>query len=241
MSATLDTLLTKLGSKFQLNFEPLIIDEHEFQVLNIANMPEHLDHLIQTRAIKNPLKDLPLWAKVWPASFVLGRLLRKYTSNYTTLLELGAGCGILSLTASCYGFSSILCTDIHPDALTMAQINVLKNNLEAKIKVQALDVGAPSPTHANLPHFDMIAAAELLYLEELHRPLVKFLQHHLNKDGLALFCTDHARHKPRFAKLASQYFTLQEGHIGVKTTADDGVTPERRLYDVLLVRHYQAS
>ena len=74
----LDAILARIGRKFDASFEPLSVDGSDLQVLSINNMQAYLDALINSKAIKNPLKDLPLWAKIWPASFVLGRYLRKF-------------------------------------------------------------------------------------------------------------------------------------------------------------------
>ena len=236
MPETLDTILATIGQKYAVQFDPLQVDDQTLEVLTITNMTEHIDDLLRFNRIKNPLKDLPLWAKVWPSSIILGRLLRKYDLNGKHLLELGAGLGIVSLVAANYGLEQITTTDIQPDALLMAKANVLKNNLDNKIQVKSLDVSAPSDINASWPSYDFIVASELLYLEELHRPLVKFLERHLKPAGLGLFCTDHARQKPHFAKLAKKSFELQEGHIGVKTTGDDGQI-ERRIYDILIIKH----
>lgn len=235
MPETLDALLATISQKFTARFEPLTIDDLTLEVLSIENIPEHIETMLRTNQIKNPLKDLPLWAKVWPGAMILGRLLRKYEPEGKTLLELGAGLGTLSLIAQHYGLAKVITTDVNPDALMVAKANVLKNNLADKIEVKLLDVSKPTNENASWPSFDFIVASELLYLEELHRPLVKFLEHHLKIDGLGLFCTDRARRKPHFAKLAQKSFDLQEGHIGVKTTEND--TNERRIYDILLVRH----
>ena len=234
MNDTLDTLLEDIGHRFEVEFEPLAVDGRSLSVLTVRNMREHLDRLIAEHAIRNPLRDLPLWAKIWPGSFVLGRLLRRYEPAGKTLLELGGGCGILSLIAAGYGFSAITTSDINEDALRFARANILKNSLENLIAARFVDVRAPSPDNAHLGSFDCIAASELLYLEELHRPLLKFLGRHLKAQGRAFFCTDHARAKPHFAKLARRQFAVEEGHIGVKSENDDG-TPSRRVYDILIL------
>lgn len=74
---TLDQLLERIRSRFRVDFKPLDIDGRELQVLDVENMTQYLDKLIGTNAIKNPLLDLPLWAKVWPGSFILEIFLRK--------------------------------------------------------------------------------------------------------------------------------------------------------------------
>ena len=110
----LDDLLARIRTTFDVDFEPLVIDDLTLEVLSIRNMQAYLDGMLARKAIRNPLKDLPLWAKVWPASFVLGRYLRHFAPQGKRLLELGAGCGTLSLVAAHYGFARIICTDISP-------------------------------------------------------------------------------------------------------------------------------
>ena len=236
MANELPKLLEEIGKSFTVAFEPLDIEDTHFEILAIQNMREHLDSMLARKAIKNPLHDLPLWAKVWSGSFVLGRLLRKYQPEGRTLLELGGGCGILSLVASRYGFASIVTSDINEGALRFARANVLHNHLEELIRVVRLDVSLPVNEHDSFPSFDLIAASELLYLEELHRPLLKFLGRHLKAGGTALFCTDYARRQPHFAKLAAKYFQCQDGHIGVRAKNVEG-EEERRLYTITILQH----
>ncbi len=224
----LDALLEQIQQKFTVDFEPLHVDDSPLDVLSITNMTEHLDKLIDNKAIHNPLKDLPLWAKVWPASFVLGRYLRKLEPEGKSLLELGAGCGTLGLLASRYGFSSVCISDIVDDALLFAKANVLKNNLEHIVQVRHVDI-TDSRASLGETRFDMIAASEILYLEELHRPLIKCLQRHLKAGGKAILCTDMARKRPRFFKQAAKNFTIQELLVGVRGTNEQG-EEEKRVY-----------
>lgn len=230
----LDSLLAAIRTTFDVDFEPLQVDDGALEVLTIRNMQAHLDGLLQRKAIHNPLKDLPLWAKVWPGSFVLGRLLRKCEPEGKNLLELGAGCGILSMVAARYGFKRIVLSDIVEDALRFAKANVLRNNLQDQVEVRFVDVTTPGRDPRFSEGFDLIAASELLYLDELHRPLLKFVDRHLAPGGKALFCTDLARAKPHFAKLAAKSFKLMEGRIGVKSRDEDG-EEQRRIYSILIL------
>lgn len=232
--SALENLLAKIRETFDVDFEPLVIDDLSFEVLAIRNMQSYLDGMLARKAIRNPLKDLPLWAKVWPASFVLGRYLRHFEPEGKSLLELGAGCGTLSLVASRYGFARIVCSDIVPEALRFAEANVLRNHLEDIIDVTSVDVTRPGRDPRFAEGFDLMAASELLYLDELHRPLLKFIDRHLAPGGKAVFATDLARAKPHFAKLAAKNFRVDERRIGLTSRDEDG-REQRRAYSLLVV------
>lgn len=64
----LDQILADIRKTFDVDFVPLQLDDGQLEVLNINNMQSHLDGLLARHAIHDPLKDLPLWAKVWPGA-----------------------------------------------------------------------------------------------------------------------------------------------------------------------------
>ncbi len=235
MSQNLDEILSKIEQKFSVSFEALDIDKDPIHVLSINNMKKHLDGLIAKKSIHDPLKDLPLWTKIWPASFVLGRFLRKLEPEGKTLLELGAGCGTTSIIASRYGFSKVQVTDNVDDALLFARANIIKNSLEHVAAVRRVDI-KDSRASLNDARFDIIAASEILYLEDLHRPLIKCIQRHLAKDGKAVICTDMARRRPRFVKQAAKVFNVTEHLVGVRST-DANDKEERRVYALHILEH----
>ncbi len=230
---TLEQLLERIAKRFKVGFKPLAIDGTTYEVLDVENMTQYIDKLIGTHAIKDPLKDLPLWAKVWPGSFVLEMYLRKkYACTGKTFLELGCGCGILSMLASRLGFASLTASDVEDDALLFTRANILKNRLGDKITVSHVDVARPGVDPRFAAGIDFIAASELLYLDSLHRPLLKFLSRHLASGGKAVFCTDMARRKPHFAKLATKEFKVEEVFAPAKMTDAEG-NPSQRLYSLL--------
>lgn len=230
----LESLLKKIGRTFQTGFEPLQLEEQTMQALTITNMKSHLSGLIRKGRIKNPLRDLPLWAKVWPSSFILGRFLRRFEPAGKSLLDIGCGMGTCGLVASQYGFARVVLADIDTSALDFARANVLRNGLQDRIETRMLDVSQPAAESNFSERFDLIAASELLYLDKLHAPLLRFLDAHLNEDGKAVFCTDLARKKPAFGALASRDFAVQEGNVRVKTHLEDG-SQEKRVYNLLIL------
>lgn len=225
MPFPLDALLARIRERFEARFEQLDVDGKPLDVLTIQNMPAYLDSLLARNALGDPLRDLPLWAKVWPASFVLGRYLRKLEPENRTLLEIGAGCGVTGCIAARYGFRRIVISDIVEDALLFAQANVLQNKLAEQVEVRQVDVTATRLGE----RFDYIAASEILYLRELHQPLLDFLRQHLAPAGKAVFCTDLARRQDAFFTLAEQEFTVTQRFVGVRTSGEDE-TPEHRVY-----------
>lgn len=48
----LDTLLATIRRTFDVDYEPLQVDDDTLQVLTIHNMQAHLDNLLHTRAIR---------------------------------------------------------------------------------------------------------------------------------------------------------------------------------------------
>ena len=211
----LDQILADIRKTFDVDFVPLQLDDGQLEVLNINNMQSHLDGLLARHAIHDKLEP-----------------------EGKTMLELGGGCGVLSLVASRYGFRHIVTSDIVNDALQFARANVLRNKLQDLIDVCYLDVSRPGKDERFPEGFDRIVASELLYLDDLHRPLLKFVDRHLAPGGKAVFCTDMARAKPHFAKLAAKTFQVQEGHIGVKSQDADG-KEQRRIYVLHILERKQ--
>lgn len=226
-SRALDALLAQAREKFDVEFETMDLEGTPLHLLSVSNMKGHLDDLLARKAIHNPLKDLPLWAKVWPASFVLGRYVRKLEPEGKSLLEIGAGCGVAGCVASRYGFAKVCLSDIVDDALLFARINVLKNALEDRVSVSRVDVASTRLEQ----RFDMIIASEILYLDDLHRPLLKFALRHLAAGGKAIFCTDMARRRPHFFKQAAKDFHVSENLVGVRSVNAEG-EEERRVYAI---------
>lgn len=230
----LDEILEKINRKFATSFEPLIVDGRELQILSIDNMPAYLDKLVARGAIANPLRDLPLWAKVWPASFLLGRFLRKFDVAGKTSLELGAGMGVCSLIAARSGFARVIVTDNSADALECARANILKNNLQDVAETASLDIAAAGSDPRFREGVDFIVGSEIFYLDNLHRPLLKFIESRLAPGGRAVFCADVARAKPKFRKMAEKNFVVREVRIGA-VSRDEQNKEEKRVYTTLIL------
>ncbi len=233
--AALETVLAGIDRRFKVSFTPMDYDGARLEILDVENMTQYLDALAASGRVANPLKELPIWAKVWPGSFVLETYLRrKVACEGRRLLELGCGVGVLSLLAARLGFASITASDVEENALLFTRANVLKNGLEDVIEVAAVDVTRPGRDPRLPEPFDVIAASEILYLDELHGPLLNFIERHLADGGQAVFCTDTARRKPHFAKKAARRFKVTEGYLPGSFTDAEG-EQHRRLYSLLVL------
>jgi len=101
---------------------------------------------------------LPYWADVWPSSVILATRLANAPGAGRTLLELGCGLGIVSITALRSGFD-VLSTDYYEDALLFARANAWRN-LAREPAVRMVDWRALPP---DLGAYDLVVAADVLY------------------------------------------------------------------------------
>src|SRR6478752_2829839 len=83
--------------------------------------PENTDALISE---EDMVRDdrLPYWADIWPSSRILARALARETGTGRTLLELGAGLGLVSIGAMRAGYD-VLASDYYDDALLFTRAN----------------------------------------------------------------------------------------------------------------------
>jgi predicted nicotinamide N-methyase len=101
---------------------------------------------------------LPYWADVWPSSVILAKRLANDAGGGRSLLELGCGLGIVSITAMRSGFD-VLASDYYEDALRFTRANAWRN-LRREPAVRMIDWRALPP---DLGTYDAIVAADVLY------------------------------------------------------------------------------
>jgi predicted nicotinamide N-methyase len=101
---------------------------------------------------------LPYWADVWPSSLILARRMANDAGSGRSVLELGCGLGIVSITAMRSGFK-VLASDYYEDALRFTRANAWRN-LRREPAVRMIDWRA---LPADLGTYDLIIAADVLY------------------------------------------------------------------------------
>lgn len=108
----------------------------------------------------DPLRNFPLWAKIWEASLLLAsKMATRKVCPGEHLIELGAGLGVAGLAAAAFGHA-ITITEYDPHALAFLEANRLENQCTTA-RVRRLD-------WHNLDladRFDVILGSELIYKE----------------------------------------------------------------------------
>ncbi|MCB9706719.1 MAG: methyltransferase domain-containing protein [Myxococcales bacterium] len=131
---------------------------------------------------------IPYWAELWPSASILAERLQDAPRAAPgapraggALLELGAGVGLVSLVAQAAGYRA-LATDYYGDALAFARANAWLNG-QGDLAIREVDWRA---LPADLPRFDLVVAADVLY-EPAHAELIAAtIDRALAPGGLAL-------------------------------------------------------
>lgn len=228
--ADLDELLALARTRYEVEFETISAGGVTLDILQIANMREILDKSIAEGNLSDALETLPLWAKIWPASLILGHMLRHIPPEGHSLLEVGAGCGVAGLVAAGLGFPSVCITDVHEDALLFARINILKNNLQGRAFARRVDLRADNLDK----RFSLIIGSEILYMNHLYGPLARFLKRHIlpaasRPEPQVLLASDHRRDVRPFFQRAEKDFHAAHRHIGARAGDSGDSRAERHL------------
>jgi predicted nicotinamide N-methyase len=144
------------------------LDDRQFRLLLPAQPDEFLEQL------EEPTFDVretdPYWAQLWPASFLLARLV--YGSNWAKharAIELGCGIGVVGLAALLAGLD-VTFTDRVGLAVATAVENAHRNGF-ANARGFVLDWAQPPQVQ-----FPLILACDVLYDRELHASLLRAIE-----------------------------------------------------------------
>lgn len=141
---------------------------------------------------------------VWPCSLVLVKFVERWhppscasTENpYADLLnftrkrgvELGAGCGGAAMGLYLMGLNDIVVTDIAP-VMPALKHNLKRNKpvLQKALKTAQLYWANKAQMNTLGPPFDVVIAADVVYIEESVPPLVETMEKLVADDGVVLF------------------------------------------------------
>jgi predicted nicotinamide N-methyase len=215
------TLYNTIKDRYKVAFELLRIREHRLQLLKITDLEQILDG-------KDPLKDVstfPFWIRLWEAAIVLSEFVAGLPCNPgTSLLELGAGLGAPGLTAAAAGFQVTL-TDYEDLILDFERINAAASKLQ-NVQFAMLDWLDPP----EMPQYDVIVGAEILFREEFFEPLLGVLRKALKPEGVVYLAHDIKRRSLEpFLKLAEKEYIISASRRKLKSLDEDKIILMNRL------------
>ena len=134
-----------------------------------------------------PAPDLnlpdPWWAIYWPGGQVLARTIlhNPRLLRGRRVLDLGSGCGALSLAAVRSGAESVTANDIDLNAFTATKLNMKLNNIqEDKIDFLADDLLQNQQHWDILQNIDTLLIGDMFYDELMGSSVLKICQEFVN-------------------------------------------------------------
>jgi predicted nicotinamide N-methyase len=122
----------------------------------------------------------PYWAVPWPSGLALARWVAREPPRGDRVLELGCGLGLPAVVAARGGAAYVMATDVNTDAVVFAAHNLHLNGVTGD--TAAGDWRETVAALASEP-WDLVLAADVLYLRENVEALVDVLPKLLSPDG----------------------------------------------------------
>jgi predicted nicotinamide N-methyase len=193
-------IYNRIRKTYSLTFDRLDVGERKLRLLKLADLEEYLDG-------RDPLADVsqfPFWIRLWDAAMILAYLLgSQRDSSGKTLLELGAGLGAPGLAAAANGYKVTL-SDYEKIILDFQRVSAAASGLR-DIRFVHLDWLQPQ----EMPPFDVLAGAEILFRESFFEPLLYLFETLLKPEGTIYLAHDASRQSlPKFLALAEKSFEI---------------------------------
>ncbi len=203
MDKLLDIAVKKFG---EVEFQEVAVGDVTVQVLQLKNMQQYLDKLMdKTRAGQKVA--LPLWAKIWPSSAVMGYSLSRFPlAEGSNVLEVGGGTAVNGLVLATRGYD-VTVVDKDADSVLFSRINALKNGLGDNVSVIQSDF-----TESLGKKFDCIVGCELLYDERVFEVMADFVEANLveGEEGEVFFSLDLKKAAKSFFEKSNEYFKIMK-------------------------------
>ena len=189
--------LESFHKQYDTTTNEVVIGGRKFQVL----LPKDLTRFINTRDV---FHKFPLWAKIWPASWVLADYLAQMPATSSKkILEIGGGTGLVSIVAAACGHNITL-TESNPDALQFARANALVNGCP-QLTIRELDWNRPQLNNT----VDFIVASEVAYKKEDLQPLLSLFERFLSPEGEVLLAGEMRRVSKEFYQQLETGFNVR--------------------------------
>lgn len=190
----------QIRKKYQVAFEPLRVRDKELQLLQVTD----LEALLGGKDPFRNVSDFPFWVKLWESALVLSDLMAQLPPvPGQSLLELGAGLGAPGLVAAANGYQVTL-SDFDPLILDFQRVSAAASGLN-DVRFELIDWQKPP----DLPRFDLIIGAEILFREDFFVPLLQVFSKLLTPEGTVYLAHDVRRKSlPTFLKLAEKDYEI---------------------------------
>lgn len=190
----------KLARTYKMDFDTLKLRGRELQILQVADIEPLLGG-------KDPFEDVstfPFWVRLWESAILLADLmLSQPVEQGATLLELGAGLGAPGLAAAANGYRVTL-SDYESHILDFERVSAAVNRLE-NVDFTIIDWKNPP----ELPPFDTIIGAEILFREDFFEPLLNLFRKYLKPGGVVYLAHDVRRKSLNgFLSKAEEFFEI---------------------------------
>jgi predicted nicotinamide N-methyase len=204
-------ILRRLRRRYRTGFDTLRLRGRELQVLQVVD----IEPLLNGRDPFADVSSFPFWVRLWEAALLLADLmLAQPVPAGGRLLELGAGLGAPGLAAACAGYQVTL-SDYEPQILDFQRVSAAANGLSG-VEFRLIDWLKPP----QLPRFDTIIGAEILFRADFFQPLLKIFRQYLAPGGTIYLAHDAERKSlAPFLELAAEHFTI--GTMARKLAGDD--------------------
>jgi predicted nicotinamide N-methyase len=189
--------LESFQKQYQTDTTEVVVDEHRFHLF----VPKTIDSFIDPL---DPLRNFPLWSKIWQASLVLADYLAHLPVHPDKqFLEIGSGMGLVSIVATHAGHNFTL-TEYDLHALNFARANARLNKCP-KLEIKRLDWFKPNLEEI----FDYIVGSEVLYKKACFPPLLKLFKQSLKSDGEIILVGEPRKTDLTFYKMMDPSFRIK--------------------------------
>lgn len=134
-----------------------------------------IEEAVESWDQSDPVEADPYGAALWPAAQVLAQAVAAHVRSAVAadrpirVLELGAGCGLSSLTAAALG-ASVMATDFRELPLRLVAESARRQGIQGALQTQLLDVRDESEP---LPQADLVIASDVVYEQSTARAMAR--------------------------------------------------------------------
>ena len=163
-----------------MDFEPFSVRDIQIQLLKVQD----LESMLKGKDPFENVSEFPFWIKLWEAAMVLADVAATLPlEGGGRLLELGAGLGAPGLVAAARGLEVTL-SDYEQVIMDFQRVSAAASGVDPEITF--IDWNKPP----ELPPFDTIMGAEILFREDLLDPLLSLFDRLLKPWGVVYLAHD---------------------------------------------------